>query len=100
MDAIFVVTRLMEDFRTTRNVEGRDAEDVYRNTLYLMFEDYSTAFDGVPRELLWKILKRIFRMPENFVELIKRFHDGFRMRSVVNNKYAEGFITTSGVRQG
>ena len=100
MDAIFVVTRIMEDFRQTRHVDGVDEEDVYRNTLYWMFEDYSTAFDGVPRDLLWKILRHIFRVPEHFVDLLRRFHDGFRMRSVVNNLFGKGFITLSGVRQG
>ena len=100
MDAIFVVTRIMEDFRQTRHVDGTDEEDVYRNTLYWMFADYSTAFDGIPRDLLWKILRQIFRIPENIVDLLRRFHDGFRMRSVVNNQYGEGFVTLSGVRQG
>ena len=100
MDAIFVVTRIMEDFRTTRHVDGSDEEDVYRNTLYWMFEDYSTAFDGMPRELLWKVLRIIFKVPDDIVDLLRRFHDGFRMHSVVNNQYGIGFITKSGVRQG
>lgn len=100
MDAVFVVTRIMEDFRTTQRVEGEGPEDVYRNTLYWMFEDYSTAFDGVPRALLWKILRKIFRIPEHIVQLIKRFHDGFKTYSVVNNMYGEGYVTLSGVRQG
>ena len=100
MDAIFVVTRIMEDFRKTRRVEGESEEDVYRKTLYWMFEDYSTAFDGVPRDLLWKILRKIFKIPDHTVDLLRRFHDGFRMHSVVNNQYGKGFVTTSGVRQG
>ena len=100
MDAVFVVTRLMEDFRDMKNVEGEGPEELYRNTLYLMFEDYSTAFDGVPRELLWKILKKIFKIPTHIVDLLKKLHDGFRTYSVVNNMYGAGFATTSGVRQG
>ena len=102
MDAVFVVTRMMEDFRATkkRNVEGQGAEEVYRNTLYWMFEDYSTAFDGVPRTLLWKILRKIFLFPDHIVELLKKLHDGFRTHSCVNNMYGEGYVTLSGVRQG
>ena len=101
MDAVFVVTRLMEDFRKYKRVEqGEDPESTYMNTLYLMFEDYSTAFDGVPRELLWKLLRKIYKIPDNIVDLLKRFHDGFRTHSVVNNKYGKGYVTTSGVRQG
>ena len=101
MDAVFVVTRLMEEFRRTKRVEqGSNPEEDYQNTLYLMFEDYSTAFDGVPRGLLWKILRKIYKIPENIVDLLKSFHDGFRTHSVVNNKYGKGYITTSGVRQG
>ena len=34
------------------------------------------------------------------MDLLKRFHDGFVMHTVVNNQYGEGFETTSGVRQG
>ena len=100
MDAVFVVTRIMEDFRTTKRVDGRGPEELYRNTLYWMFEDYSTAFDGVPRSLLWKILRRIFKVPDHIVELLERFHTGFHTYSVVNNMYGEGYTTTSGVRQG
>ena len=84
----------------TRRVEGVGPEELYRNTLYLMFEDYSTAFDGVPRGLLWKILRKIFKIPDNIVDLLKRFHDGFHTHSVVNNMYGDGYTTTSGVRQG
>ena len=100
MDAVFVVTRLMEDFRSTKRVEGAGQEELYRNTLYLMFEDYSTAFDGVPRDLLFKILRKIFKIPEQVVELLRKFHDGFHMHTVVNDQYGDGFVTTSGVRQG
>ena len=100
MDAIFVATRIMEDFRITRHVDGSDDEDVYRNTLYWMFEDYSTEFDGVPREFLWKVLRVIIKVPGGIVDFLRRLHDGFRMHSVVNNQYGIGFITLSGVRQG
>ena len=100
MDAGFVVLRLMEEFRTTKAIEGEDQYERYRNTLYMMFEDYSQAFDGVQRNVLWTVLEVTYGMPQQFVSMLRKFHDGFKTYTVVNNKYGGGFTTTSGVRQG
>ena len=100
MDAVFIVKRIMEAFRTTRNVRRGSRFELYNRTLYLMFEDFTKAFDSVPRDLLWKELEKIYGVPRPFVELLRKFHDGFKTYTVINGMYGEGFLTTSGVRQG
>ena len=100
MDAVFIVKRLMEAFQTTRNVRQGSDQEVYNRTLYLMFEDFVKAFDHVCRSLLWKELRQIYQIPESFIELLKKFHQGFKTYTVVNGVFNRGFITTSGVRQG
>ena len=100
MDAVFIVKRLMEAFRTTRHVRRGTEFEEHQRTLYLMFEDFVKAFDSVPRELLWKELTQIFQVPEAFVELLKKFHVGFKTYTVFNGVFNKGFTTTSGVRQG
>ena len=52
MDAIYVIKRLMEVFRTTRSVRRGSRFEQYNRTLYIMFEDFVKAFDSVNRELL------------------------------------------------
>ena len=100
MDAIYVIKRLMEVFRTTRSVRRGSRFEQYNRTLYIMFEDFVKAFDSVNRELLWKELRQIYGVPESFVELLKKFHDGFWTYTAVNGMYGEGFLTRSGLRQG
>ena len=100
MDAVFIVKRIMEAFRTTRDIRRGSVFEQYHHTLYIMFEDFTKAFDSVCRDLLWKELRQIYGVPEHFVELLKKFHTGFKTYTTVNGKYGDGFITTSGVRQG
>ena len=100
MDAVFIVKRLMEAFRTTRKVRPGTEFEEYHRTLYLMFEDFVKAFDSVPRELLWRELREIYQVPDAFVTLLRKFHEGFKTYTVFNGVYNRGFTTTSGVRQG
>ena len=65
-----------------------------------MFEDYSQAFDGMQRDVLWAVLIHVYGIPQEFVDLLKKFHDGFKIFTVLNNMYGEGFLTASGCRQG
>ena len=52
MDAVYVIKRLAETFRTTRSVRRGIRFEQYNRTLYMMFEDLVKAFDSVNRELL------------------------------------------------
>ena len=51
MDTVFIVKRIMESCRTTRSVRRGSRFDTsglsYNRTLYLMFEDFTKAFDSV-----------------------------------------------------
>ena len=47
--------------------------------LHMVFVDHSKAFDCVPRELLWNILKSTW-CPDRIVSLLKRFYDNMKVR--------------------
>lgn len=67
--------------------------------MYIAFVDLSKAFDRVPRELLWRILRR-FGCPDKIVTLIQSFHDGMKVRVSASGVLSEEFEVTTGVKQG
>ena len=67
--------------------------------MYMAFVDLSKAFDRVPRELLWRILRR-FGCPDKIVAVIKSFHDGMKVRVSASGVLSDQFEVTTGVKQG
>ena len=86
-DMIFVARQLIEKCREQHV------------NIYMAFVDLSKAFDRVPRELLWSILRR-FGCPDNIVALIQSFHDGMKVRVSVSGVLSDEFEVTTGVKQG
>ena len=67
--------------------------------LYIVFVDFTKAFDTVHRETLWKVLSKL-GCPDRFVELIAALHTG--MKGIVNlrGELSEPFNVLNGVKQG
>jgi len=86
-DAIFSLLQIMKDS--------------YQNkvNLIIIFIDLVKAYDYVPRETLWKILKKI-GVPGTIIELIKNLHEGSLARIKIEDNLSENFELMSGLKQG
>ena len=63
--------------------------------LYMVFVDFSKAFDTVGRTGLWQ-----YGCPENFTTMIEALHTGMMANVSVGGEVSEPFIVTNGVKQG
>ena len=73
-DMIFCARQLMEKARE------------HNTTLYLMFIDLCTAYDSIPREALWQVLKK-YGIPPILVNTIRSLHDGMKTEVMVGCHY-------------
>ena len=67
--------------------------------LYAVFIDFSKAFDTVPREGLWQVLRK-FGCPEKFINLTAALHDGMQAHVSYGNAQSKDFAVSTGVKQG
>ena len=67
--------------------------------LYVVFVDFSKAFDTVGRTGLWQILRK-YGCPEKFTTMIEALHTGMIANVSVGGEISESFSVTNGVKQG
>ena len=60
--------------------------------LYIVFVDFSKAFDTVDRETLWKVLKT-YGCPGDLTTLLRKFHDGMISRVSIGGNISDLFET-------
>ena len=65
---------------------------------WVFFLDLVKAFDRVPRELLWMVLKK-FGVPEKLITLLKALHKNFEVKFTVD-EVTQTLKCTIGVKQG
>jgi hypothetical protein len=70
-----------------------------QSPLYLLFVQYSSAFDSVQRGCIWRALEER-GPPKKFISLIREGYNGFQCRVLHNGQLKEPFQTISGVCQG
>lgn len=71
----------------------------YAAPLHLAFIDLRKAFDSVPRNALWCVL-RAYGVPPLLVELLMDLHTGTQAAVRLGTLMGESFEVSSGVRQG
>ena len=86
-DMIFTLIQLQEKAREQQR------------SLYIVFVDFSKAFDTVNRWTLWKILKA-YGCSESFINMMRQFHDGMTGRLSIGGDYSDAFPINHGVKQG
>jgi endonuclease/exonuclease/phosphatase family metal-dependent hydrolase len=86
-DALFTVRMLI-----SRCVE-------FGQPLFTAFVDLRKAYDCVPREALWKVL-RVYGVHEKLVQLLEDLHIGTQAAVKLGGAVSEWFEVKSGVRQG
>lgn len=82
---------------TLRQLQEKSIEQ--RRPLYVVFVDFSKAFDTVDRSTLWKVLE-IYGCPEKLVRIIRQFHADMKAQVSVGNEPSDEFPVNHGVKQG
>ena len=67
--------------------------------LYMVFVDFSKAFDTGRRTGLWQLLRK-YGFPEKFTTMIEALHTEMMANVSVGGKVSESFSVTNGVKQG
>ena len=67
--------------------------------LYIVFVDFTKAFDTVGRTGLWQLLRK-YGCPEKFSTMIEALHTGMMANVSVGGEVSETFGVTNGVKQG
>ena len=67
--------------------------------LYIVFVDFTKAFDTVGRTGLWQLLRK-YGCPEKFTTMIEALHTGMMANVSVGGEVSETFGVTNGVKQG
>ena len=67
--------------------------------LYIVFVDFTKAFDTVGRTGLWQLLKK-YGCPEKFTTMIESLHKGMMANVSAGGETSETFDVTNGVKQG
>lgn len=70
-----------------------------RMPLYMVFVDFTKAFDTVNREALWIILRK-FGCPAHFTELVSALHTGMKASVSMKGDMSDYFVVDNGVKQG
>ena len=84
MGGIFTLRQIMEKCREQR-----------RN-LYIVFIDFTKAFDSVNRDMLFKILRKL-GCPPKFIRIIKKLHSDTFAKVIIDGKLSDPIAYNSGV---
>ena len=82
---------------TLRQLQEKAMEQ--QRSLYIVFLDFSKAFDTVNRWTLWKVLKA-YGCPDSFINMIRQFHDGMTGRVSIGGDISDAFPINHRVKQG
>nr|CDJ93788.1 RNA-directed DNA polymerase (reverse transcriptase) domain containing protein [Haemonchus contortus] len=86
-DAIFIARQIMEEYREKRR------------PCYLAFLDLEKAFDRLPREVLWRALRKR-NVPEHLISLVKDMYGGSTTTIRTAHGKTGAIDVTVGVHQG
>ena len=67
--------------------------------MYMVFVDFSKAFDTVGRTGLWQLLRK-YGCPEKFTTMIEALHTGMMANVTVGGEVSESISVKNGVKQG
>lgn len=67
--------------------------------LYMIFVDFTKAFDTVDRSTLWEVLAKL-GFPVHFTNLIKALHSGMKATVKLKGELSNPFDVINGVKQG
>ena len=68
----------------------------HKSKVFLTFVDLKKAYDSVPREGLWKALRKL-GIPENVIVIIQSFHDNMSAQICCNGKLSDDISVGNGL---
>ena len=71
----------------------------HNTKLYFLFIDLRKAYNSVPREALWQVLKK-YGFPSTLVNIIRSLHDSMKAEVTVGGSTTPEIQVTNGFRQG
>ena len=71
----------------------------HNTKLFLLFIDLKKAYDSVPREALWCVLKK-YGVPQSMLNVVRSLHDGMLAEVNVGGQVTPEFEVCNGLRQG
>ena len=87
MDMVFAVRQLVE-----KSWE-------HKEKLFITFVDLRKAYDSVPRQAMWMVLRRL-EVPDVLVSLIESFHQDMQARIRLEGELMDPIDMRNGLRQG
>ena len=81
---------------TLRQLQEKAAEQ--HQPLYVVFVDFSKAFDTANRTILWKVLET-YGCPDKLISIIKQFHYGMQVQVSVCGEPSDAFVVNHGVKK-
>lgn len=71
----------------------------YNRDLFIVFIDFTKAYDSIDRSKLWSLMKK-FKFSDKIIKLIKLCVNDSKGKVKVGREYTEIFEINTGVRQG
>lgn len=71
----------------------------YDKNFYLLFIDFSKAYDSLNRKKLWYKMER-FGIPDKLINLVRTTVEGSQCKVKINGQLSSPFLVNTGVRQG
>ena len=71
----------------------------HNRALYVVFVDFTKAFDTVGRSGLWQLLRK-YGCPEKFSGMIESLHTGMMAKVKEAGELSDSFPVSNGVKQG
>lgn len=71
----------------------------HNQSLYVVFVDFTKAFDTVGRTGLWQLLRK-YGCPEKFTRMIESLHTGMTAKIKEAGETSDSFPVSNGVKQG
>ena len=82
---------------TLRQLQEKAVEQ--QRSLYVVFVDFSKAFNTVNRWTLWRVLKA-YGCPESFINMVRQLHHGMTDRVSIGGDISDTFPINHGLKQG
>ncbi len=87
IDMVYCVRQLVEKARE------------HNTQVFMLFIDLRKAYDSIPRQALWQVLRK-YGVPPTMVSLLRSLHEGMKAEVTMDEQVTPEFEVCNGLRQG